>query len=53
MIFDDKKLGKKNELKQSLKENNGGYCNICYSDFGQAIKNNNKIEMPLSLHCGH
>lgn len=37
----------------SRKENNGGYCVVCYADFGAAIKSGDKMSQPLELVCGH
>lgn len=37
----------------SKKENNGGYCMVCYADFNAAKKCGDKESMPLELVCGH
>ena len=37
----------------SKKQNNGGYCMVCYADFNASKKSGDKEGMPLELCCGH
>ena len=40
-------------MKASLKENNEGFCVVCYQDFNEAKETYDKIGLPMSLACGH